>query len=159
MPEMDFNKIDDMESFSPVPKGKYFCNLTEIEDDKTTQNGDEMWRLKFTVTQGEYKGRSIWDNLIFSENAKKRVKFICARLGLDVSGKIDLTPITIINKTCFITTDVEEYIDDKGKTKERNTVLFDGYERADTIQVEEDGEPTPASSNSEDDDGEEGLPF
>jgi tRNA U34 5-carboxymethylaminomethyl modifying GTPase MnmE/TrmE len=34
--------------------------------------------------RGEYRGRTVWDNVVWSEKAKPRRKLIFARLGLDL---------------------------------------------------------------------------
>ena len=91
MPTIEFDKVDDVLDFTPLPDGKYCCTVADVEEAKT-QYGDEMWKLRFRVSEGQYKGRYIFDNMIFSTPGLKRVKLICSRLGLDVSGKSDLTP-------------------------------------------------------------------
>ncbi|MDI6794806.1 MAG: DUF669 domain-containing protein [bacterium] len=82
MPKVDFSTIDDVQDFSPIPDGQYLSRLSEIEE-TTTQYGDELWKLRFEVIEGEYAGRYIFDNMVFSKAALKRVKLICSRLGID----------------------------------------------------------------------------
>jgi hypothetical protein len=147
MPKIDFSKIDDVQDFSPLPDGKYLCRLTEIEE-ASTQYGDEMWKLRFEVIQGEHIGRFIFDNMVFSEAALKRVKLICSRLGLDVSGEIDLTPSLLEGRKCYVSVLTEEYEDNEGNIKKRNIVPFAGYERA-----------TDTGEDIAEDDSEEDLPF
>lgn len=148
MPKVDFSKVDDVQDFSPLPDGKYLCRLSEIEE-TTTQYDDEMWKLKFEVIQGEFTGRFIFDNLVFSEAAIKRAKLICSRLGLDVSGELDLTPSLLEGRRCHISVLTEEYEDNEGRIKKRNIVPFAGYERANNAETVDSGE----------DDGEENMPF
>ena len=149
MPKIDFSHIDDVQDFSPLPDGEDPCRLSEIEE-ASTHSGDEMWKLKFEVVDGEYTGRYIFDNLVFSDAALKRVKLVCSRLGMDVSGEIDLTPSLLEGRTCLISTEIEEYEDNEGRTKRRNTVPFAGYERADAQDIS--AAPTADLS-------EEKLPF
>ena len=146
MPKIDFSKVDDVQDFSPLPDGKYLCRLSEIEE-SSTQYGDEMWKLRFEVIQGEHIGRFIFDNMVFSEAALKRVKLICSRLGLDVSGEIDLTPSLLEGRKCYVSVLTEEYEDNEGNIKKRNIVPFAGYERA------------TDTGDFPDDDSEEDLPF
>ena len=152
MPKIDFSKIDDVQDFQPLPDSDYLCRLSEIEEASTTQ-GDEMWKLRFEVIEGEHKGRYLFDNLVFSEAAMKRAKLICSRLGLDVSGELDLTPGMIEGRTCYVTTEVEEYEDNEGRIKRRNVVPFAGYERAEGTAAE------PVAEGHDEDDSEESLPF
>lgn len=156
MPRIDFNNVDDVQDFSPLPEGKYLCRLAEVEE-AATQYGDDMWKLRFVVESGPHRGRYIFDNMVFSEAALKRVKLICSRLGLDVSGEIDLTPSLIKGRTCYVTVDIEEYEDQEGNLKKRNVVPFAGYERAD--QTAPSTPPTKAAQGAQEDDSEEDLPF
>ena len=145
MPKINFSDVEDVQDFSPLPDGTYLCQLSEIEE-ATTQYGDELWKLRFEVVQGEYTGRIIFDNMVFSEAAMKRVKLICSRLGLDVSGELDITPGLLKGRKCYVTVLTEDYEDNEGKVKKRNVVPFAGYERAEGAVV-----------NSGD--SEESLPF
>ncbi len=155
MPRIDFNRVDDVQDFSPLPDGRYLCRLAEVEE-AATQYGDEMWKLRFVVESGPHRGRYIFDNMVFSDAALKRVKLICSRLGLDVSGELDLTPTLIKGRSCYVTVETEEYEDYEGNTKQRNVVPFAGYDRA-------DGAPATASPRAEqaggEDDSESDLPF
>lgn len=153
MPKIDFNNVDDVHDFSPIPDGKYLCRLAEVEE-AATQYGDEMWKLKFVVEEGRYRGRYIFDNMVFSPAAMKRVKLICSRLGLDTSGELDLTPEDIKGRACYLTVETEDYEDSEGNAKKRNTVPFAGYEKADNAAVAQAGTET-----SGEDDSEEDLPF
>jgi hypothetical protein len=162
MPKIDFNKIDDVGGFTPLPDGKYPCRLDDIEE-SATQYGDEMWKLKFAVTSGEHKGRFIFDNLVFSAKALKRAKLICSRLGVDVSGEVELTPAMLIGKECILTAETEEYENEEGVLKKRNFVPFAGYERLDE-GVAAAASPSPSADGAQAesapaDESEEGLPF
>jgi len=155
MPRIDFNRVDDVQDFSPLPDGRYLCRLAEVEE-AATQYGDEMWKLRFVVESGPHRGRYIFDNMVFSDAALKRVKLICSRLGLDVSRELDLTPALIKGRSCNVTVETEEYEDYEGNTRQRNVVPFAGYDRA-------DGAPaTPVSKAVQaggEDDSESDLPF
>lgn len=155
MPKIDFNKVDDVQDFTPLPDGKYFCKVTDVEE-TSTQYGDEMWKLRLVVESGPYRGRCIFDNLVFSNAALKRAKLICSRLGLDVSQELDLTPSLIRGRSCYVTIGTEEYEDHEGRTKRRNVVPFAGYDRS-----EESASTTvaPNDPSGAEDDSEEDLPF
>lgn len=144
MPKVDFSKIDDVQDFSPLPPGKYPCRLVEVEEART-QYDDEMWKLRFQVASGPHAGRFIFDNLVFSEAAIKRAKLICSRLGIDVSGELDLTTEMIKGRACQVTVEVEDYEDQEGRTKKRNVVPFAGYER-----LEQADEPAESLSEEAD---------
>ena len=128
MPSIDFTAVDEAADFSPLPDGQYRCRLDQIEPDRT-QYGDEMWKLRFAVEDEPFQGRFIFDNLVFSEKALGRVKLICSRLGLDVSGAVNVTPELLRHRVCLIEVESEEYVDEEGNTKKRNIVPFAGYQR------------------------------
>ena len=140
MPKLDFDTIDDVSDYTPLPDGQYRCRLVEVEE-STTRNGDDMWKLKFRVEDGEFTGRFLFDNLPFSSKALPRVKLICSRLGVDISGEVDLTPDHIIDKTCQVTVVVAEYQNEEGNTKLRNKVPYAGYESANGEDDSEDNVP------------------
>ena len=140
MPKVDFNGVGDVDSYDPIPDGRYLCRLTEVETD-STRNGDEMWKLRFTVEDGSHAGRYIFDNMVFSAAAMKRVKLICSRLGLNTTGELDLTPELVKGRRCVITVHSEEYVDDQNQTKRRNVVPFAGYDHEAVLgPVEDDDE-------------------
>lgn len=159
MPKIDFSHVDDVQDFSPLPAGKYLSRLVGIEQ-SSTQHGDEMWKLRFEVIRGPHAGRYLFDNLVFSDAALKRVKLICSRLGLDVSQEMDLTPELIRGRAVTLTVEVEPYEDAEGRTKQRNVVPFAGYEKADEPGVAPASTPRspPAASGAGEDDSED-LPF
>lgn len=130
MPKLNMKNVEDAEGFSPAPAGDYLCELIKVEE-ASTNAGDEMWKLRWEIIEGQSKGKKIFDNMVFSDNAMKRVKLILSRLGLDVSGEIDLVPETILRKRAIVTVEIESYSDDEGREKRRNVVPFGGYERAD----------------------------
>jgi len=145
MPKINFDQIGDIDDFTPLEEDTYLCRLAEVEE-ATTQFGDELWKLRWVVAEGPYQGRFIFDNMVFSEAALKRVKLICSCLGLEVSGEVDITPELIKGRMCYVTVEVEEEEVEEGKIKSRNVVPFAGYAPADK-----------EGSNGEDDD--ENLPF
>lgn len=128
MPKVDFSHVEDVQDYTPIPPGKYLCKLIDVEEART-QYDDEMWKLRFQVIEGPHAGRSLFDNLVFSAAALKRVKLICSRLGLDVTGELNLTPDMIKGRSCYLTTQVEEYVDAEDRKKMRNVIGFAGYEK------------------------------
>lgn len=55
----DFSQ-DKESSFSPMPAGTYNLEITEAEA-TTTKAGDQRLKLTFSVIDGEYVGRKIWE--------------------------------------------------------------------------------------------------
>ncbi|MCP4573815.1 MAG: DUF669 domain-containing protein [bacterium] len=128
MPRINFDQVNDVDEYSPIPDGEHVVRVVDIESD-TTRAGDEMWKLRLQVDGGEHDGRLIFDNLVFSTKAMSRVKLICSSFGLDVSGAVDLDPTMLLEKRALVTTYQEEYEDDRGQAKVANRIPFDGYDR------------------------------
>jgi hypothetical protein len=126
MPRVDFPSISDTADFSPLPDGDYVCQLTDVEIDHT-KAGDEMWKLRWAVQDGEFAGRLLFDNLVFSQKALSRVKLVCGVLGIDTSGQLDLQPDMLLDKRALVSTYQEEYVDGQGRTKITNRIPFEGY--------------------------------
>ena len=141
MPKINFERIEDIEEFSPIEPGTYHCRLDEVEE-ATTQFGDELWKLRWVITEGPNQGRILFDNMVFSQAALKRVKHIYGSLGLDTAGEVDLTPDRIKGRSCRVTVDIEEYEDQEGRMKTRNVVPFAGYEPVD-VDTDADTDETP----------------
>lgn len=137
MPRIDFPSISDTADFAPLPDGDYVCQLADIEVDHT-KAGDEMWKLRWAVQNGEFAGRLIFDNLVFSQKALSRVKFVCGVCGIDTSSAVDLDPSMLLDKRALVSTYQEEYSDGQGRAKVANRVPFEGY-----AQVPVGGASTP----------------
>ncbi len=130
MVKVNMNGVEDAQNFSPVPDDAYLCKISEVDDDKATQGGDPMWRIRWEIIEGDYAGRYIFDNLVFSPKALKRVKLVFSRLGLDVSKdeEVEWTPQMIMDKHARVTVVTEEYESESGGAKKRNSVPYNGIE-------------------------------
>lgn len=144
MPRIDFSTVEDAKAFTPLPEGQYVAEVSSVEE-TTTNRGEPMWKLRLKVLEGPHAGRFLFDNLVFSPKALKRVKFVCARLGLDTTGEVDLTPRLLRGRTARVTVTIEDYIDDEGKARSRNSIPFAGYESVaeEATAAEEDEDDAP----------------
>jgi hypothetical protein len=134
MPRVDFRAVKEARVRAPLPPGKYGCRVLDV-DERTTSNGDPMWRLRLEVLVGEHRGRFVFDNLVFSARALDRLRCFCQSIGLDTSGELDLTPQMIQGKVCRVEVRVEPGND--GQASVRNKVPFRGYEPLADSEVEE----------------------
>ena len=127
-PQVDFTEVKEIEEFKPLPKGKYHCRIADVEELKPTKNGDPMWRIRLLVVGGKHDGRAIYDNLVFSEAALPRLKHVCSSLGLDVSGKAEVTPDLLEGREVVVNVTLRRYEDAGGQVRRANCVPFAGYE-------------------------------
>lgn len=126
MPRLDFASIEDMNDYELIPPGTYVCEVVKVEK-HVTRAGDEMWRITLRVISGNHEGGVVFDNLVFSIRAAKRVKHFCSALGIDVGSELDLLPDMIRHRRCIVRVVIEEYQDKDGLTMRRNKVPFAGY--------------------------------
>ena len=126
MPKIDFSDVGDVADFTPIPDGEYTCVLVDIEEDMTSK-GFDMWKLRWRVEDGDYAGRLLFDNMVFSPKAMPRVKLVCDCCGVDVDGEVNLEPSMLLDKRAGVATYQDEYPDDKGQQKVRNNIRYDGY--------------------------------
>ena len=163
MPRINFKKVDDVRESGPLPAGTYLCRLDDVEVDET-RHGDEMWKLRFEVVAGPHERRCIWDNMVFSNTAMPRAKLICGCLGLDVTDTLDVTPETLLGRTCQVMVDIEDYEDQNGNPRRRNSVPFAGYKQTDNEEATGAGAHgvVPSDGNgahAEDVHAEDDIPF
>ena len=71
------------------------------------------------------------------------MKLVCACLGVDTSGEVDLKEEDLVNRSCYVSVDIEEYENDNGQTKSRNSVPFVAYEPVGSSEGQSSGDDLP----------------
>ena len=75
------NDVEPTTSFDPLPAGKYLVAVTASEM-KPTKAGDGSYlQLEFTVLEGEYKDRKLWDRLCLNHPNTQTVKIARGNLS------------------------------------------------------------------------------
>lgn len=112
------------QDFSPIPEGKYLaiCKATE---EKFTRNGDPMVKMTWEITEGQYKGRLIWDQIVFAGGGLKRTKIVCESLGATIKGGEDFDAHKLEGRIAFLDCKPEEF---NGKVNAK--VEYNGYSLA-----------------------------
>ena len=126
MPRVNFADVDDNTGFTPIPDGQYKACVEKVEE-RTTKKGDAMWSVEWRIVEGQYLGRKIFDNLVFSDKGYSRVKLLLKRLGFDVTGELDCQSEMIHGKQALITVYTDSYPDKDGNEKKKNSIPFDGF--------------------------------
>lgn len=119
-----------------LPDGWYRCRVARINP-KQTSAGSEMWGVGFEVVEGDYKGRYLWDNFVFSDQGYQRVRMACSRMGIDLSEGGELTQEMVFGKEVMVKTQQQDYNRKDGTAATRNEVPYEGYEA-----IEGANEPT-----------------
>jgi hypothetical protein len=75
------HEVEPNAAFDPLPAGKYLAAVTASEM-KPTKNGDGSYlQLEFTVLEGEFKDRKVWDRLCINHPNATTVKIARGNLS------------------------------------------------------------------------------
>jgi hypothetical protein len=146
MPTVDFDKIEDAEGFTPIEPGTYLMKVDDVVEE-SSKEGHDIFRLSLKVWKPDHLfGRIVFDRITFSEKGKKRVKFVCSRLGLETSGEVNLEPKHLIGRSAFVDVEIGEY-----QGRKTNNVPWGGYHSV------EKGQETVSEAEAEVEDSK--IPF
>ena len=76
-----FGTVPNAPDFSPIPGGVYSARVLRGEY-TTTRAGADAYRLRFEVTEGEYKGKTVIRTLTFGAKALSHTQAALAPFGL-----------------------------------------------------------------------------
>jgi hypothetical protein len=128
--KINFAEVQNASEYEPVPDGSYVVEIEDVEE-TATKNGDDMFRLKHRVIEGDQKGRCVFDNVPLTQAAWPRLKLILESVGVEVSGEVDVVPSLLVGRRCRVEVRTTSFVDKKGKEAKRNEVPFRGYSHAD----------------------------
>ena len=103
------NEVEPTVPFEPLPAGKYLAAITSSETKPTKAGNGEYLQLEFTILEGEYKDRKVWDRLctthanpIARKIARGNLSAICRAVGVMIPGdSVELHNIPmLITVTC-----------------------------------------------------------
>lgn len=82
-------EVEPQNSFDPLPAGWYPVAITDSEFKPTKKNDGQYLQLEYTVLEGEYEGRRVWDRLNLDnpnqtavEIAQRSLSAICRAVGV-----------------------------------------------------------------------------
>ena len=77
----DAREVEPMDTFEPIPAGKYVAAIIASEM-KPTKAGDGSYlQIEFTVLEGQYKDRKVWDRLCLNHPNAQTVKIARGNLS------------------------------------------------------------------------------
>ena len=91
MPTLNFDasQVSPSSGFDPLPAGKYLAEITDTTLKPTRKGDGKYLEIEFTVMNGEFKGRKVWDRLCLHhpnmqtvEIAKSNLSAICHAVGV-----------------------------------------------------------------------------
>ena len=128
MPKIDWKNVSD-EQFVLVPEGDYEVTITEVNVSET-QKGDEMWKLKLAINDGEYKGKTLFTQLVFNDGGYGNIKKLYSAIfGSKLPKNCETSDI--LDEQVIVTVVHTEY---NGKTYAN--VAYAGYRSASDSEEE-----------------------
>jgi hypothetical protein len=110
--------------FHPFPTGKYqFCVSKPLIITKAQKTENMIINLELEISDGEYKGRKVFDRLTLIKSSEWKTYQFAACLGIDIKssgGEIDLEEFTGRVGECMI--GQETYTKPTGETVLKNVV-------------------------------------
>lgn len=83
------NNVEPTTVLDPLPAGKYLAAITASEMKATKKGDGNFLELEFTILEGEFKGRKVWDRLcinhpkdITQKIARGNLSAICRAVGV-----------------------------------------------------------------------------
>ncbi len=97
-------EVEPTTSFEPLPAGKYLAAITESEMKPTKAGTGSYLQLTFTILEGEYKNRFLWDRLNLNNPNATAVKIargnlsaICRAIGvMQPRDSVDLHNLPLV---------------------------------------------------------------
>jgi len=74
-------EVDPSVPFEPVPAGKYIAAITDSEMKATKDGKGSYLEITFTIIDGAYKDRKVWDRLCLTHPNAETVKIARANLS------------------------------------------------------------------------------
>ena len=85
----DANKVEPAMPFEPIPAGKYLAMITASEMKANKANTGRFLELRFTIIEGEHKGRVIFSRLNLENPNEIATRIAQAELSAVPRGRRD----------------------------------------------------------------------
>ena len=110
-----------------VPAGEYFCNIDSVELAEPKGKQKERYAFTFSVSEGQFSGRKIFDNFPVEFLAQQdhpatiRFKHLVKSAGITISTD-GVDTDELVGKTVRLTVVHRTYKDDSGTMQEASNV-------------------------------------
>lgn len=127
MPKVNFKEEDEEKQFTIIPEGEYVAEIKKVEETKT-KKGDDMWKVKFQILEGDFKGSNVTSFFIFKVGGYGNIKKLYKAIGgFDLAKTHNCVPIDIEGEKVIITVAISEYTNKKGKKVKGNSIPYGGF--------------------------------
>lgn len=126
--KVDFSNTGDREERQPLPPGLYPCRIIDAKEE-IARTRKIFWKVRFQVETGPYADRYIFANIFWDGRALVRSMDLLKRVGIKVSGVMEVNPEQVIGRRCPVWVDVEDFTDASGRQRRGNVIPPDGFRR------------------------------
>lgn len=106
---------DEEQTFEPIKPGIYRIAVVDTKDTKS-KAGNDMVNIEYEITEGEYKGRKLWDNLLPEGKGNFRMKLFLKAVNQPHKGTIAYDTADWIGKELKVSVYNKVY-NEKNQTK------------------------------------------
>lgn len=110
---INWNEVDDEDSFEPLPAGDYEVMVKSVDEKPTKDNTGVYLHFAYQVVSGKYANRVIFDNVNVKNNnvqavtiGRKRLKTILKATGL--LGRAHATSNDLIGRRVMLNISIQE---------------------------------------------------
>ena len=100
-------KLEEQTStFEPLPAGSYYAKIVKAELGKSSK-GNDMIKVQMEVTDGEFTGRKLFDNIMLMQESAFKMKQYAEVIGIESGEEIDTQDF--MNRECIVLLGQREY--------------------------------------------------
>jgi len=111
---IDFASVPDQQEL--IVKGTYEAVIKNAEPVMSKTSGNPMIKLRWQIADGEYEGRTVFDQLVFTRptgdwNADfplRKIKELLLAIGYDARFGGQVIPENLIGERCMITVKIDQ---------------------------------------------------
>lgn len=124
MVQMNLSNVE-AKDFSPIPGGDYKCYLVKTKEG-TSLNGKDFIECEYKVSEGDHKGRALWDRLFLTDKSLFRFKMFAEGMKFNCDRDFETADMMMecTGKAVILSVSIDSYEKD-GVTKKVNRV--EGY--------------------------------
>src|SRR5574343_1773920 len=122
--DLNFNIEDVKDNFQPLPADDYAAKIISQEL-KQSSNNNPMIAIVWEITDGEFTGRKMFDNMVLIESMGWKVKQYAELLGMTSGSSLDpslLEGVEAILKIIQKNKTPEELAKDKAAGRDENPI-------------------------------------
>lgn len=124
---VDFTNV---QGFKPVPAGEYLVEVANVEVTES-KSGDPMLKVQYKIAEGEYAGRTVFDNIMLdyhNKDTREQVMAYAQRdlevlLGQEMTGKQNLSTEDLVGaQATAVVTQTVTPVEEGGSGEPQNNV-------------------------------------